>query len=89
MRTRTYLTALVYPMVNAVLFGAGVIAVLGLPLLKAEAMILMPLVVVASFVVAVPLAWWIAPRMRLRWWRARRRPGSSRGPSQEPSYGAR
>jgi len=29
-------------------------------------------VVAASFILAAPIAWWIAPRMQARYWRRRR-----------------
>jgi hypothetical protein len=58
-------------MTNAVLFGAGVITVLTVPALSANAAWWIPAVVVASFVLAAPIAWFIAPRLRARYWRAR------------------
>ena len=33
---------------------------------------LMPWVIGVSFVIAAPLSWWLAPRLRARYWRARR-----------------
>jgi hypothetical protein len=78
--TRTYIAALVYLMTNSVLFGAGVILVLTWPALSADAGFWITVVVATSFILAAPIAWWIAPRMRARYWRradgrARRFPG--------------
>lgn len=71
MKTRTYLTGIVSLMVNAVLFGAGVVVVLSVPALSEHAIYLIPAVVVASFVLTPFIAWKIAPRMRLRYWSKR------------------
>ncbi len=70
-RTRFEISALIYTMTNAVLFGAGLIAVLSVPALSAQAAIAIPAVVVLSLVLAAPFAWAIAPRLRARFWRAR------------------
>ena len=64
MTKHAILAAIVYPMVNAVLFGFG--AILVLSFFAAEAAILLPIVIVASFVLALPIAWVIAPRLSLR-----------------------
>lgn len=69
--TRAGIAALVYAMTNSVLFGVGVTLVLSVPALSARAMLWIPVVVVASLVLAVPIAWWLAPRMRARYWRRR------------------
>ena len=71
MSTRTYISALVSLMVNAVIFGFGVIAILSIPALNAQAAILIPVLVVVAFVVAPLVSWVIAPRLRARYWRAR------------------
>lgn len=63
---RFRLAALVYSMANAVVVGTGLITVLSIPLLNAYAAYLIPAVVVASFILAAPLAWWIAPHLRSR-----------------------
>lgn len=70
-KTRVGIAALIYTMTNAVLFGAGLIAVLLLPGFSSELMIWIPVVVVASIIVAAPVAWLIAPRLRARYWRER------------------
>lgn len=74
MKTRTWIAILVYPMVNAVLFGIGIIAVLSIPVLTQSDVSLIPAVVVISFVLALPIAWFLAPRLRLRFWRDREPP---------------
>ncbi|MEH6410394.1 MAG: hypothetical protein V7741_07710 [Hyphomonas sp.] len=63
MSNRLAITFLIYGMIQAVLFGAGAVAVLATPL-KDQAAILLPLVVVVSAGLAIPFAWKIAPRMR-------------------------
>jgi hypothetical protein len=72
-KTRAGIAALLYTMTNAVLFGAGLIFVLSVPDLRAHAGLGILAVVLASFVFAAPAAWWLAPRLRARYWRARRR----------------
>jgi hypothetical protein len=69
--TRAYIAALVYLMTNSVLFGAGVILVLTWPALSVDAGFWITAVVATSFILAAPIAWWIAPRMRARYWRQR------------------
>jgi hypothetical protein len=59
-------------MMQAVLFGIGVVLVLATPLQEA-AMALMPAVVIVSTIVAAPLSWAVAPRLQARYWRAQRR----------------
>ena len=84
--TRARIAVLIYSMTNAVLFGIGIVLVLSVPSLAAHAWIGIPLVVVLSLVLAVPIAWWIAPRLRARWGRRRaaadQLPASSPYPSQ-------
>ena len=79
-KTRVGIAALIYTMTNAVLFGAGIITVLLLPPLRSEPMIWIPVVVVVSIILAAPVAWLIAPRLRARYWRERRRPLMSTSP---------
>lgn len=71
MSTRIAIAALIFTMVNAVLFGVGVVTVLTIPALSAHAMMLVPTVVVLSFILAVPISWVIAPRLRAHYWRQR------------------
>lgn len=65
------LAAVLYPMVNAVLFGLGAVVVL--TMFVSQAALLLPIVIAASFIVAVPIAWLIAPRMSLKLSRAHQR----------------
>jgi thiosulfate reductase cytochrome b subunit len=75
-KTRVAIAALIYSMTNAVLFGTGMIVLLSIPSLRewwadgylAEGIVA---VVVLSFVLAAPIAWWLAPRLRARYWRRR------------------
>lgn len=66
MRTRTFIAGLIALPINAVLFGAGAIVVLSIPALAEQAKYLLPVVIVAGFVVAAPIAWMMAPRLRAR-----------------------
>ena len=66
-RNRLRIAALIYSMTNAVIFGAGIIAVLNLPALSTNAYIWIPVVVVASLVLAATFAWLIAPRLQARY----------------------
>ena len=70
MTTRISIAALIYMMVQGVTFGVGAILVLATPL-QAEAMKLMPVVVIASSIVSVPISWFLAPRLQARFWRAK------------------
>jgi hypothetical protein len=74
MKTRTYVAALVSMMINAVVFGAGAIAVLSIPALEAEAWFWLPVVVVVSFLVSPFIGWALAPRLMARYERRRRTP---------------
>jgi hypothetical protein len=69
--TRARIAALIYTMTNAVVFGAGLILVMTVPALNANAAIWIPAVVIASLILAAPAAWIIAPRLRARYWRHR------------------
>jgi membrane protein YdbS with pleckstrin-like domain len=71
--TRALIAVLIYSMTSGVLFGAGLILVLTLPVLSADTGLWISVVVGASFVLAAPVAWWIAPRLRARYWREQRR----------------
>jgi hypothetical protein len=65
---RVQIAAMVYLMVQAVMFGIGETLVLGTPLAD-KAMTLMPWVVATSAVLSIPISWMIAPRLRARYWR--------------------
>ena len=69
--TRVQIAALIYSMTSAVLFGAGLLLVLTLPVLNADAGYWISVVIGASLILAVPIAWWMAPRLRARHWRLR------------------
>lgn len=68
MKTRLWIAALIFPVVNAVLFGIGVVPVLSIGFLADRAETLFPAVVALSFILGVPIAWMLAPRLRLRYW---------------------
>lgn len=68
-KTRLFIAAMVYPMINALIFGAGAVLILSVPWFAQQAALALPIVIVAAFVGAVPIAWYIAPRMRYRFWR--------------------
>jgi hypothetical protein len=68
--SRLSVAAVIYMVVQGVMFGVGAILVLATPL-QAEAMKLMPVVVIASAIVSVPISWLLAPRLQARFWRAK------------------
>ena len=69
--TRAQIAVLIYMMMQGVMFGAGVILVLTWPALNSDAAFWIPAVVATSFILAAPIAWCIAPRLRARFWRQR------------------
>jgi len=71
MSTRFQIALLIFLMTSAMVFGLGIVPVLAIPALAANAFILIPIVVVAAFVLGAPLAWLIAPRLRARYWHPR------------------
>lgn len=71
MSIRFQIAALLSIVVNAVIFGVGAIIVLSVPSLAVEAKTLLPVCVAVSLIIAPPIAWWIAPRLRNRYWRQR------------------
>jgi hypothetical protein len=62
------IAALIYSMTSGVAFGVGLVLVLTLPVLSANSGFWISVVVGASLILAAPIAWWIAPRMRARYW---------------------
>ena len=74
MKVRTQIAIAVGLMVNAVLFGVGAVVVLTIPALTAHAMYLLPAVIVLALVLTPPIAWMIAPRLRLRYYRGHGEP---------------
>ncbi|MCM8733050.1 hypothetical protein TSH100_20285 [Azospirillum sp. TSH100] len=73
MSTRLRLAILIYGMIQGVVFGIGTVLVLAVPSFSEQAMTLMPTVVILSIVLAAPIAWFVAPRLRLRFWQQRER----------------
>lgn len=69
--TRSRIGMLIYGMVNAVLFGIGLVIVLLIEPLSQRLWIAIPAVVVASLILAWPVSWLIAPRLRKPLWRRR------------------
>jgi hypothetical protein len=67
MRNRFRIAVLIYSMTNAVIFGAGIITVLNVSALRANAFVWIPVVVIASLILAAPFAWLIAPRLQARY----------------------
>ena len=65
MRTRFAIAALIWPMIQAVLFGLGVIGLLAAPLEASQMMTAIWWMIAATCAVSVPLAWVMAPRLRL------------------------
>jgi hypothetical protein len=66
--TDTWLKIMCGLMVNAMLFGVGVVTTLSIPALAEHAKYLIPAVVVASFVLTPFLVGFFARRMRIRNW---------------------
>jgi hypothetical protein len=69
MSTRVQIAALVFMMTNAVAFGIGIVPILMIPAFANHAFEAIPAVVLASFLLSAPLSWFIAPRLRARYWR--------------------
>lgn len=66
MSTRLMVAALVYPMVQAVMFGAGLMIALWLRP-EVTAQLTIPVVVLSTAVASAPVSWLIAPRMMARY----------------------
>jgi len=64
MRKRLIVAALVYLPVNAVLFGLKLVPILTIPTLTAHATTLIPIATAATFILAIPIAWYIAPYLQ-------------------------
>lgn len=67
MRTNFAIAALIYPMVQAVIFGAGLLVLLALGSPPA----LFPPMIAATFLASAPVSLLIAPRLRSLAWRRR------------------
>jgi len=68
---RLRVAALIFTMVNAVVFGVGLVTVLTTPSMAQHAFFWIPAVIVTSFILSPPLAWFIAPMMMQRFIQAR------------------
>ena len=78
MRLRIMITLLIYLIVQGVLFGIGMVIVMATPL-EERAEVYVPWVVGLTFIIAVPVALGIAPRMEAwRELRSRRRTEETR-----------
>ncbi|MEQ1696953.1 MAG: hypothetical protein ABL901_14045 [Hyphomicrobiaceae bacterium] len=66
MTTRQSITLLLGGIVGSVLFGVGAIIVLTIPSLATHAMVLLPVVIVLSFILTPLISWFIAPQLRSR-----------------------
>lgn len=64
MRKRLIVAALVYLPVNAVLFGLKLVSILTIPALTPHSTTLIPLATAATFIIALPVAWFIAPYLQ-------------------------
>jgi membrane protein YqaA with SNARE-associated domain len=67
MSTRFSISLLLSMMVSAVLFGIGATTVLSIPSLSEHAPILLPIVIVLSFVFGPIVSWVIAPKLRAKY----------------------
>lgn len=66
MKTDTYIAIFVGMMVNAVLFGIGIVTVLSVPGIEPYWKYLIPVVVMVSFALTPFISRAIAPKLRLR-----------------------
>jgi len=72
MSIRLQIAALVFLMTSAVAFGVGIVPILMIPAFANHAFESIPAVVLASIAISAPLSWFIAPRLRARYWRTQR-----------------
>jgi hypothetical protein len=70
-QARLRVAALIYLIVNAVVFGVGLISVLMTPTLAQHAFFWIPAIIVISFALSASVAWFIAPSMMMRFIKAR------------------
>lgn len=66
MRTRFAIAALIWPMIQAVLFGLGMIGLLAARLEASQMLGAVWWMIGVTLVVSTPLAWGMAPWLRLR-----------------------
>ncbi|HEV7305824.1 hypothetical protein [Ensifer sp.] len=71
MSVRLQIALMLGLMINAILFGIGIVTVLSIPILADNAKYSIPVLVVACFTITPFVAWLMAPRLRLRYWRER------------------
>lgn len=72
MSTRLAISALLFMMIQAVLFGIGAVLILATPL-QGRAAELMPILVVLTMALSGGASWWLAPRLRSRFWKSSHR----------------
>lgn len=66
MRTRFAIAALIWPMIQAVLFGLGLLALLAAPLDAGRMAPAVWAMIAVTFVISTPIAWGMAPWLRMR-----------------------
>ncbi|MBU1385534.1 MAG: hypothetical protein KKG14_12590 [Alphaproteobacteria bacterium] len=66
MRTRFAIAAMLYPMIQAVLFGIGLVALLAAPIPPSEMLTAIWWMIGGTFLISAPTAWVMAPRLRLQ-----------------------
>ncbi len=66
MRKRLIVAALVYLPVNAVLFGLKLVPILTIPALTPHSATLIPIATASTFILAIPIAWFLAPYLQAR-----------------------
>lgn len=66
MRTRFAIAALIWPMIQGVLFGLGMLALMAAPLDAVAMQRSVWWMIAATVVLSVPIAWGMAPWLRLR-----------------------
>ena len=74
MSTRFSIALLLCGLVSSVLFGVGATTVLSIPSLSAHAALLLPIVIVASFILAPVICWSLAPMLRAQYSRQEEAP---------------
>lgn len=69
MSNRLMIAAVIYPIVAGVLFGIGVLPLLTFTQQEQVQAESFPFIVLASFLLAAPISWFLAPRLRSRYQR--------------------
>ncbi len=83
---RMVIAIVIYMMVQAVVFGIGVVLVLATPLADI-ALTLMPFVVAVTLVISAPIAWWLAPLARAAHERKLNARDPGRSTDDQPDHG--